>query len=85
MVRCSIYYYTRHKVSDDMAPFLPVSHERAVDVGESFGWIEFPQDRPILRELYPTKGFSDIYGALVGYREKRRHIIADLVPGIIID
>jgi hypothetical protein len=38
-----------------------------------------------LRELDPTKGFSDIYGALVGYRAKRRHIIADLVPDIMID
>ena len=46
VVRCSIYHYTRHKVSDDMAPSLPVYHERAVDVGESLGWIEFPQDRP---------------------------------------
>ena len=28
-----------------MAPFRPVSHESAVDVGESLGGIEFPQDR----------------------------------------
>ena len=45
VLRCSIYHYVRHKVRDDMAPFRPVSHESAVDVGESLGWIEFPQDR----------------------------------------
>jgi hypothetical protein len=37
-----------------------------------------------LRELDPTKGFSDIYAALAGYRAKRHHIIADLVPGMTI-
>jgi len=71
-------------MADPSIPSWNVLHVLGFDDPEKYKRIPDVTE-PILRELDPAKGFSDIYGALVGYRAKRRHIIADLVPGMMVD
>ncbi len=71
-------------MADPGIPSWNVLHVLGFDDPEKYKRIPDVTDT-ILRELVPTKEFSDIFGTLVRYRAKRRHIITALVPGMMVD